>query len=140
MTMNTASFASLCARTGLPLPDLADLLGYSERTLLRWEKGETSLRKSAVITLESYLKERRRKDADRPAFTFIDLFAGIGGLRRGFDAIGGRCVFTSEWNRYAQQTYLANYHDGEDHVMAGDITEVEAADIPEHDLLLAGFP
>lgn len=73
-------------------------------------------------------------------FRFIDLFAGIGGLRRGFDAIGGRCVFTSEWNKYAQLTYQANYHDGEDHIMAGDITTIAATDIPEHDVLLAGFP
>jgi DNA (cytosine-5)-methyltransferase 1 len=45
-------------------------------------------------------------------FRFIDLFAGIDGLRRGFDAIGGKCIFTCEWNPYAQKTYLANYHDG----------------------------
>jgi DNA (cytosine-5)-methyltransferase 1 len=74
---------------------------------------------------------------DAPNFTFIDLFAGIGGLRRGFDAIGGKCVFTSEWNRYAQQTYLANYPCT---YVAGDITKIDAADIPTHDLLLAGFP
>lgn len=73
-------------------------------------------------------------------FDFIDLFAGIGGLRRGFDAIGGKCVFTSEWSALAQQTYLANYQDGSDHIMAGDITVVDAQDIPRHDVLLAGFP
>jgi DNA (cytosine-5)-methyltransferase 1 len=73
-------------------------------------------------------------------FRFIDLFAGIGGLRRGFDAIGGKCVFTSEWNLHARQTYLANYHDGVDHIMAGDIRAIDIQDIPEHDLLLAGFP
>ncbi|PZX25568.1 DNA (cytosine-5-)-methyltransferase [Rhodobacter capsulatus] len=72
------------------------------------------------------------------SFRFIDLFAGIGGLRRGFDAIGGQCVFTSELNKYSQMTYRANF--GEDHEIAGDITKVDAADIPEHDLLLAGFP
>ncbi|MDF3033224.1 MAG: dcm [Alphaproteobacteria bacterium] len=74
------------------------------------------------------------------AFRFIDLFAGIGGLRRGFDAIGGKCVFTSEWNTYAQQTYLANYCNEDGHIMVGDITAVDAKDIPEHDVLLAGFP
>ena len=73
-------------------------------------------------------------------FRFVDLFAGIGGLRRGFDAEGGRCVFTSEWDRHAQETYRANFEDAPDHVMAGDIREVKAADVPEHDLLLAGFP
>lgn len=72
------------------------------------------------------------------SFTFIDLFAGIGGLRRGFDVMGGRCVFTSEWDKYARMTYEANYLC--DHEVAGDITQTEAARIPGHDVLLAGFP
>jgi len=71
-------------------------------------------------------------------FNFVDLFAGIGGLRKGFDAIGGHCVFTSEWNKYAQQTYAANFRDN--HPLHGDITKINAADIPDHDVLLAGFP
>ncbi len=71
-------------------------------------------------------------------FTFIDLFAGIGGLRRGFDAMGGRCVFTSEWDKYARMTYEANYPC--DHEITGDITQIEAFRIPGHDVLLAGFP
>lgn len=75
-----------------------------------------------------------------PAFRFIDLFGGIGGLRSGFDAIGGKCVFTSEWDSYAQQTYRANFQDTLDHQMVGDITKVNASAIPQHDLLLAGFP
>ena len=74
------------------------------------------------------------------AFRFIDLFAGIGGLRRGFDALGGECVFTCEIDKYARTTYSANYDDGLDHPMALDIRDVDPADIPEHDLLLAGFP
>lgn len=72
-------------------------------------------------------------------FTFIDLFAGIGGLRRGFESIGGRCVFTSEWDKYSQKTYAANFPD-DDHEINGDITKVNVADIPAHDVLLAGFP
>jgi DNA (cytosine-5)-methyltransferase 1 len=75
-----------------------------------------------------------------PAFTFADLFAGIGGLRRGFEPVGGKCVFTSEWDRYAASTYRANFSDGPRHKFEGDITKVAAKDIPEHDLLLAGFP
>ncbi len=71
-------------------------------------------------------------------FNFIDLFAGIGGIRRGFDAIGGHCVFTSEWNKYAQQTYTANFRDN--HEPHGDITAIHTSDIPDHDVLLAGFP
>ena len=75
-----------------------------------------------------------------PKFRFIDLFAGIGGLRRGFDALGGQCVFTCEIDKYARKTYLANYDDGLHHPMAEDIRDVAPVDIPEHDLLLAGFP
>jgi len=72
-------------------------------------------------------------------FRFIDLFAGIGGLRMGFEAHGGECVFTSEWDKYAQKTYLANFPDAVEH-LAGDITAIDADDIPDHDVLLAGFP
>ena len=82
----------------------------------------------------------RRSSGQAGDFRFIDLFAGIGGLRRGFDALGGRCVFTSEWNNYARPTYLANYVDHNDHLFVGDIREIDCADIPAHDLLLAGFP
>lgn len=82
-------------------------------------------------------QDTEMQDAEAP-FKFIDLFAGIGGLRRGFDAIGGECVFTCEMNKYSQQTYRANF--GADHEIAGDITQVAASDIPAHDLLLAGFP
>nr|WP_298839572.1 DNA (cytosine-5-)-methyltransferase [uncultured Roseobacter sp.] len=71
-------------------------------------------------------------------FRFIDLFAGIGGLRRAMETAGGRCVFTSEWDRFAQKTYGANYPDNRP--LAGDITTVAAADIPGHDVLVAGFP
>jgi len=73
-------------------------------------------------------------------FRFIDLFAGIGGLRIGFDGIGGHCVFTSEWDKYARKTYQANFRDN--HELAGDIREFadDLDSIPEHDVLLAGFP
>lgn len=72
-------------------------------------------------------------------FTFIDLFAGIGGLRLGFEGLGGRCVFTSEWDKFAQTTYTANFPN-DTHTIAGDITKIRVDDIPRHDLLLAGFP
>lgn len=71
-------------------------------------------------------------------FTFIDLFAGIGGMRLGFEAVGGQCVFTSEWNKFSRQTYQANHLC--DHTIAGDITQIRADEVPAHDLLLAGFP
>lgn len=69
---------------------------------------------------------------------FIDLFAGIGGTRLGFESIGAKCIFTSEWNPYARKTYLANFAD--DHPLMGDITTIQSQDIPDHDILLAGFP
>lgn len=73
---------------------------------------------------------------ENPKFTFIDLFAGIGGMRLAFQKEGGKCVFTSEWNKYAKKTYEANF--GE--VPFGDITKINEKDIPEHDILVAGFP
>ena len=75
---------------------------------------------------------------ENTGFTFIDLFAGIGGLRLGFEAMGGQCVFSSEWDKFAQATYAANFDD--DEPIRGDITEVNAESIPDHDVLLAGFP
>lgn len=82
---------------------------------------------------------------EQPAFTFIDLFAGIGGFRIAFQSLGGKCVFSSEWDRHAQQTYRRNF--GE--VPFGDIRTFTAEDIsdrqiaksmPDHDVLAAGFP
>lgn len=71
-------------------------------------------------------------------FTFIDLFAGIGGIRLGFEAAGGRCVFTSEWNEWSKKTYIANFGEGD--MFVGDIVPFPAENVPDHDLLLAGFP
>ena len=79
---------------------------------------------------------RMRKGTTRQkpdSFRFIDLFAGIGGLRIGFESIGGTCVFTSEWNKYSQQTYVANFGPG--HPINGDITKIVVEEIPEHDVL-----
>lgn len=73
------------------------------------------------------------KDTD---FTFIDLFAGIGGMRIAFESNGGKCVYSNEWNKYSQQTYFANFGEQPD----GDITKVDANSIPDHDILVAGFP
>ncbi len=69
-------------------------------------------------------------------FTFIDLFAGIGGIRIAFENIGGKCVFSSEWDAYAQKSYHAYFLE----TPHGDITEIEAKSIPDHDILTAGFP
>ena len=69
-------------------------------------------------------------------FKFIDLFAGIGGMRIPFESLGGTCVFSSEWDAHAQQTYYHNFRE----MPAGDITKIDVVDIPDHDILLAGFP
>jgi DNA (cytosine-5)-methyltransferase 1 len=69
-------------------------------------------------------------------FTFIDLFAGIGGMRIAFEKVGGECVFSSEWDKFAQQTYAANFGD----TPHGDITQVELTEVPRHDILIGGFP
>lgn len=82
------------------------------------------------------LKHRRRVKPGAPRV--IDLFAGIGGIRLGFESVGFQSVFTSEWNKYAVETYTENFAD--DGLIAGDITEVEPSSIPDHDVLLAGFP
>jgi len=70
------------------------------------------------------------------SFTFIDLFAGIGGTRLGFEAAGGECVFSSEWDKFSQQTYAANHGEAP----AGNIHEVSIGDIPRYEVLVAGFP
>lgn len=77
-------------------------------------------------------------DAGAPhTLRFIDLFAGIGGFRWALErALGGECVFASEWDKFAQQTYAANFG----HVPDGDITQVVPSSIPDHDILTAGFP
>jgi DNA (cytosine-5)-methyltransferase 1 len=76
------------------------------------------------------------KKQDTQDLTFIDLFAGIGGFRFALEAEGARCVFTSEWDKFAQETYKANF----DCEIAGDITKVKEQDVPEHDILCGGFP
>lgn len=130
-----SEFSELRQRANLSIQQTAQLSGYGERTIYRWENGEKP--RQAVIDL---LHSRIRIDeTGGRAFGFIDLFAGIGGLRKGFEAAGGHCVFTSEWNEYSQKTYRANFP-GDNHEIAGDIREVAAADIPDHDILLAGFP
>lgn len=133
--MQQTEFSRLRQTTGLSIEELAPQVGFSIRTLYRWERGEAAPRQAALTLLKNMIPAAQEK---QPAFKFIDLFAGIGGLRRGFEGIGGECVFTSEWNPYAQQTYKANY--ACNHEVAGDITAIKASSIPAHDVLLGGFP
>jgi DNA (cytosine-5)-methyltransferase 1 len=120
--------------------ELAQQLGVSVRTLRRWEIGETDPPPYLADAIrQRLLPLAQDATRDGAAFTFIDLFAGIGGIRIGFEKQGGRCVFTSEWNPYARKTYLENFPEAT-HTCEGDITQVDAQDIPDHDVLLAGSP
>lgn len=116
--------------------ELAASLGRQARTIRRWVAEQSSPPWEVAAAIDRLLARDDRPR--RPDFTFIDLFAGIGGIRRGFENLNGRCVFTSEWDEHAQRTYKANHPDSDD--IAGDITQIAPADIPAHDLLLAGFP
>lgn len=73
---------------------------------------------------------------DNKRFTFVDICAGIGGMRLAFESLGGKCVFSSEWDKFCQKTYFENF--GE--IPKGDITKISSDTIPNHDILLAGFP
>jgi len=116
--------------------DLAAALQVDSGTVRRWILRETEPKPYLAAQLKLLLPSSSERQAGE--FTFIDLFAGIGGLRTAFESIGGECVFTSEWDSYAQRTYLANFRDS--HELNGDITKVAATDIPDHDVLVAGFP
>lgn len=113
--------------------EIADIVGVKVATVKTWHRNGVPERIEDFF--RSYLS-----DLGTAPFTFVDLFAGIGGTRLGFERVGGRCVFTSEWNVRSRETYTENYWDGAFHEFAGDITAVAAAEIPDHDVLVAGFP
>lgn len=101
------------------------------------EETKTSVQDSISTALIQFLNRQKKEEPPKEAeFTFIDLFAGIGGMRIAYERAGGHCVYSNEWNKYSQQTYFANFGEQPD----GDITKVEAKDIPDHDILVAGFP
>ena len=117
---------------------IAEKLDVTPKTVRNWQVKEDGPPKYQTQPLQTLLfgnEDNVPEDAD---FTFIDLFAGIGGIRMGFEENGGHCVFTSEWDKYAVMTYCANF--GTNHPVEGDITKVPVDDIPDHDVLLAGFP
>lgn len=140
MTEPAATYDVLCeVRKLFTQKEIADNLGVDTRTVKRWEAQECSPPPYAVTALQRLLPFSDMATPERGTdFTFIDLFAGIGGIRLGFESAGGQCVFTSEWNKYATQTYIRNF--ANDHPVVGDITQVDPASIPDHDVLLAGFP
>ena len=125
------------ARSKYTQKELAQHLNFTERQIRRWEKREIEPPAHIAEELQRFLDFNGKNDK-KGAFTFADLFAGIGGIRLAFEKIGGECVFTSEWDSYAQKTYAANFRVS--HEMNGDITEIAAKDIPDHDVLVGGFP
>ena len=128
------------ARQRFTQRDLATRLKVAPKTVGRWERGETPCPAMLSPALREILQNAPvlASGNDNHRFTFADLFAGIGGIRLGFESAGGQCVFTSEWNEWSKQTYLANF--GEGHPFVGDIVPYPAEEIPDHDVLLGGFP
>ena len=130
------------AVTLLSRQEIADKFDIDIRTLKKWEKG--NIRNPGL--LDHALQSLYRSDgkhilasqSQNHSFTFIDLFAGIGGTRLGFESAGGKCVFTCEIDKYCIKTYKANFIT--DHAIVGDITKLDESDVPDHDVLLAGFP
>ncbi|MDE2042091.1 MAG: DNA (cytosine-5-)-methyltransferase [Alphaproteobacteria bacterium] len=136
-------FRKLRENAGFSIADSAEYLGLSIRHIHRYEGAEISVPIPVRRALEMEARLRKATQAPNPCkFRFIDLFAGIGGMRVGFEGIGGECVFTSEWDKYAQETYRANFSNSDVHIFAGDITPYgqNPSLIPPHDVLIAGFP
>lgn len=136
----------------------SDSGGVTRETINRWARGKSSptITASQYQILQNLLPQQPRPWPNYD-FRFIDLFAGIGGLRRAFEAAGGQCVFTSEWNKYAVKTYKANfYNDPDSHCFNSDIRDVTFTQdesvredkayarieklVPDHEVLVAGFP
>jgi DNA (cytosine-5)-methyltransferase 1 len=131
---------------------------WCRETINRWANGkaEPKVTYAAYQSMVAMLPAPKSNDLN-PTFRFVDLFAGIGGIRKGFESIGGECVFTSEWNKYAVRTYKANHFcDPIKHRFNEDIREVTLSSdlnvdeetaykhidqqVPDHEVLLAGFP
>ena len=134
---------------------IADKIDHPREVVNRWLKERNKQPNQDWLTYAERINLEKMLPTPRPGsheFTFIDLFAGIGGIRYGFEEAGGKCVFTSEYDKYAVKTYLANYYC--EHDVHGDIREITQPEgmskklacdhinksIPDHDVLLAGFP
>jgi len=133
----------------MPLRDIPDE-DWKRMDALR---GDTPREEFVRRSLKKVLFPERTRDDELPfgtepvidgngtvPFTFVDLFAGIGGFRCGLTAVGGRCVKTYEWDKFAAKTYRRWYGVDEEEVIEGDFTEIDPNGIPDHDVLAAGFP
>ena len=138
---------ALCDTYGFTYETLANWMGVrgGADTLNQWESGESS----PSLTMQRKLDELPGRlnsirtnapfytpQANPSSFRFIDLFAGVGGIRLPFQKQGGQCVMTSEIDKFSQRTYFANFGD----MPLGDITKIKGQDVPDHDILLGGFP
>lgn len=139
--MKTNDISEKRAALGITTKEFADALGYGmdgEKKLRRWETGREDVPQDEYDRIMGFASVTPYKvDLENPEFRFIDLFAGIGGIRIPFQELGGKCVFTSEFDSFAVKTYSANF--GNEGIY-GDITKIKSGDIPDFDLLLAGFP
>lgn len=126
-------------KLGLTTKEFSDALNMGkngDRTLRRWENNETSPSSLELETLMKFALKIPFTVASKKKFKFIDLFAGIGGIRIPFQELGGECVLTSEWDKFAQKTYRTNFGD----TPLGDIRKINNDEIPDFDILLGGFP
>ena len=126
---------------GLTQKEFADAIGLGlegDRQIRSWENGEHKPTKEYVKKILNFAPSRpyHQDNKGKYLFSFVDLFAGIGGIRIPFQEAGGFCAFTSEWDKFAQKTYNVNFG----HEPSGDITKVSTSEVPNHDILLAGFP
>ncbi|MFP7737977.1 DNA (cytosine-5-)-methyltransferase [Priestia aryabhattai] len=126
-------------RLELTQKEFADALGLGkngDRTLRRWENGESEPSPLEYQSILNFPEEPPFTSPKETKFKMIDLFAGIGGIRLAFQKLGGEAVFSSEWDKFAAKTYKVNY--GEE--PKGDITQIDEKEIPSHHILLGGFP
>jgi DNA (cytosine-5)-methyltransferase 1 len=129
------------ATLGISRKEFSDMLNLTreqEKMIKSWEEGSVPIPDDVFQKILNFRTEpaHRNRPFEECKFTQIDLFAGIGGIRQAFQNNGGYNVFSSEWDSFAQKTYMVNF--GE--VPQGDITLINENDIPDHDILLAGFP
>lgn len=120
--------------------EMADAIGMpknGDRTIRRWENGESYPSNIELKAIMDFPDKAPFKNPKKANFKMIDLFAGIGGTRLGFQLTGQvESVFSSEWDKFSQKTYRANFGETPE----GDITKIDAMDVPDHDILVGGFP
>lgn len=139
--MKSKDILAVRKKLGISRKEFSDALQLSldqEKKLKLWEEGAEEIPIEIYDRIMTFPTEARFKNMPREEskFTIIDLFAGIGGIRQAFQRAGGYTVYSSEWDKFAQTTYRINYGEVPD----GDITLVDENNIPDHDILLAGFP